>query len=210
VIDAAANAWARGITALHFAHNAVKVEKKAKWVTVEDSTCLDPVSRIAGSRRYPFTISGQLSLVQRCFARNGRHDFAQGSLSAGPNVFLDCASEKSHSDSGPHHRWAAGALYDNVRVPDGAINIRNRSNLGTGHGWAGANMVLWNCEAVIITCENPPAAQNWAIGCSAKDRRGDGHWESFGQPVEPRSLYLKQLEDRLGATALKAIQPRRR
>ncbi|MGH9768121.1 MAG: hypothetical protein ACREAB_11855, partial [Blastocatellia bacterium] len=209
VIDAAANAWARGITALHFAHNAVKVEKKAKWVTVEDSICLDPVSRIAGSRRYPFTISGQLSLVQRCFARNGRHDFAQGSLAPGPNVFLDCASEKSHSDSGPHHRWAAGALYDNVRVPDGAINIRNRGNLGTGHGWAGANMVIWNSEAGVITCEKPPTAQNWAIGCRTKDRRGDGHWESFGQPVEPRSLYLKQLEDRLGPDAVKAIQTRR-
>jgi hypothetical protein len=209
VIDAAANAWVRGITSLHFAHNAVKVEKRAKWVTVEDSTCLDPVSRIAGSRRYPFTISGQLSLVQRCFARNGRHDFAQGSLSPGPNVFLDCASEKSHSDSGPHHRWAAGALYDNVRVPNGAINIRNRGNLGTGHGWAGATMVLWNCDASVITCEKPPTAQNWAIGCRTKDRRGDGHWESFGQPVEPRSLYLKQLEDRLGATALKAIHQRR-
>jgi hypothetical protein len=90
-------------------------------VTVEDSTCLDPVSRISGSRRYPFTISGQLRLVQRCFARNGRHDFAQGSLSPGPNVFLDCASEKSHSDTGPHHRWAAGPLYDNVRVPEGLI-----------------------------------------------------------------------------------------
>jgi hypothetical protein len=206
VIDAAANAWVRRITALHFAHNAVKVERKAKWVTVEDSTCLDPVSRISGSRRYPFTISGQLTLVQHCFARNGRHDFAQGSLSPGPNVFLDCASEKSHSDTGPHHRWAAGALYDNVRVPDGAINIRNRSNLGTGHGWAGANMVIWNSEAGAITCEKPPTAQNWAIGCRAKERKGDGFWESFGQPVEPRSLYLKQLEDRLGANAVKAIQ----
>jgi hypothetical protein len=205
VIDAAANAWVRRITALHFAHNAVKVERKAKWVTVEDSTCLDPVSRVAGSRRYPFTISGQLTLVQRCFARNGRHDFAQGSLSPGPNVFLDCASEKSHSDTGPHHRWAAGALYDNVRVPDGAINIRNRSNLGSGHGWAGANMVLWNCEANSITCEQPPTAQNWAIGCRARERKGDGFWESFGQPVEPRSLYLKQLEDRLGAAAVEAV-----
>lgn len=210
VIDAAANAWARRITALHFAHNAVKVEKKAKWVTVEDSTCLDPVSRISGSRRYPFTISGQLTLVQRCFARNGRHDFAQGSLSPGPNVFLDCASEKSHSDTGPHHRWAAGALYDNVRVPDGAINIRNRGNLGTGHGWAGANMVIWNSEAGVITCEKPPTAQNFCIGCRTKDRRGDGHWELFGQPVEPRSLYLKQLEDRLGAAAVRAIQAERR
>lgn len=210
VIDAAANAWARRVTALHFGHSAVDIERWAKWVTVTDSVCLDPVSVITGSRRYPFVITGQLSLVQRCFARNGRHDFAQGSLSPGPNVFLDCASEKSHADTGPHHRWSAGALYDNVRVPDGAINIRNRGNLGTGHGWAGANMVIWNSEAGVITCEKPPTAQNFCIGCRTKDRRGDGRWESFGQPVEPRSLYLKQLEDRLGVAAVRAIQAERR
>lgn len=131
VMGAVSNAWVRQITAVHFAHSAVNVEKWGKWITVEDSNCLDPVSRITGSRRYPFLLSGQLALVQRCYARNGRHDFVNGSGVAGPNVLLDCSSEQAHADSGPHHRWATGTLFDNVRVQGNAINIRNRGNLGT-------------------------------------------------------------------------------
>ncbi len=46
--------------------------------------------------------------------------------------------------------------------------------------------------------EQPPTAQNWAIGCRANLRAGDAYWESFGQLVQPRSLYLSQLRDRLG------------
>ena len=202
VMDAVSNAWVRKITAVHFVHSAVDVEDWGKWITVEDSNCLDPISRITGSRRYPFLLSGQLTLVQRCYARNGRHDFVNGSGVAGPNVFLDCSSEQAHADSGPHHRWATGTLFDNVKVQGNAINIRNRGNLGTGHGWAGANMVLWNCAADSIISERPPTAQNWAIGCQTPKRSGDGYWESIGQPVSPRSLYLKQLEDRLGRVAV--------
>ena len=202
VMDAVTNAWVRKITAAHFIHSAVDVEEWGKWITVEDSNCLDPISRITGSRRYPFLLSGQLTLVQRCYARNGRHDFVNGSTVAGPNVFLDCSSEQAHADSGPHHRYATGTLFDNVRVEGNAINIRNRGNLGSGHGWAGANMVLWNCAADSITCERPPTAQNWAIGCSTPKRSGDAFWESLGQEVHPRSLYLKQLRDRLGAAAV--------
>ena len=48
---------------------------------------------------------------------------------------------------------------------------------------------------------SPPTAQNWAIGCSADKQSGDGYWESFGQPVRPRSLYVAQLRDRLGPAA---------
>jgi hypothetical protein len=202
VMDVVTNAWVRKITAAHFIHSAVTVEEWGKWITIEGSNCLDPISRIRGCRRYPFLLSGQLTLVQRCYARNGRHDFVNGSTVAGPNVFLDCSSEKAHADSGPHHRWATGTLFDNVHVEGNAINIRNRGNLGTGHGWAGANVVLWNCTADSIICEQPPTAQNWAIGCRTPQRSGDAFWESLGQMVHPRSLYLKQLEDRRGAAAV--------
>jgi hypothetical protein len=34
--------------------------------------------------------------------------------------------------------------------------------------------------------------------------RPDGYWESLGKHVQPRSLYMKQLEDRLGAPAVHA------
>ena len=81
--------------------------------------------------------------------------------------------------------------------------------MGTGHGWAGANYVAWNCEGSLV-CQQPPTAQNFAIGQVGQKlpgvfKRTEGHWESAGQHVEPRSLYLKQLEDRLGPQAVQRI-----
>ena len=85
------------------------------------------------------------------------------------------------------------------------------TGVGSGHGWAGANYVAWNCEGSIV-CQRPPTAQNWTIGFVGKkskpafEGRPDGYFESFGIHVVPRSLYLKQLEDRLGKTAVAAVE----
>ena len=200
------NGWVRDVTAEHFALSAVALGSNTKWATVQDCACLDPVSQITGGRRYSFAMNGcQLCLVQRCSARNGRHDFVMGSVVAGPNVFLNCRAEKTHADAGPHHRWSVGTLYDDLHLPDGELNIRDRGNLGSGHGWAGADQVAWNCDARLMIVENPPTAQNWAVGCTAKTRKGDGVWESPGRPVEPKSLYLAQLRDRMGERAVANI-----
>lgn len=204
-INAVKHAWVRDVTSFYFGFGLVHIRREASRVTVQDSRCLDPVSLIRGDRRYPYYITGQLSLVQRCEAREGRHDFANDSVVPGPNVFLDCTGINSHADTGPHHRWATGTLFDNVVVRDDRIRVRNAGNTGSGHGWTGANMVLWNCQAEEIVIENPPTAQNWAIGCVAEDREGDGVWDQYWRPVRPRSLYLAQLEARLGEAALRAI-----
>ena len=197
-LDAVENAWVRKVTGVHFAYSCVYVDRQGKWITVEDAACLDPVSKITGSRRYAFALRGQLTLVRRAVSNDGRHDFVMHSQVPGPNVFLDCRARNAHDDSGPHHRWATGTLYDNVHVQGDELNVRNRGNSGTGHGWAGAQMMFWNSSADSIICENPPTAQNWAIGSSAGSYSGDCYWYSAGKPVEPRSLYLKQLEERLG------------
>lgn len=204
-LGALQNGWVRNVTAVHFAYSCVFVHRPAKWITIQDSLCLDPVSKITGGRRYSFCLMGQLTLVQRCQTRNGRHDYVLHSAVPGPNVFLDCSAEEAHSDTGPHHRWSVGVLYDNVRVKGDAINIRNRSNFGTGHGWSGANQVVWNCVADAMNIEQPPTAQNWAIGCVTPERQGNAYWESFGKPVQPRSLYLQQLQERLGVQAVRNI-----
>ena len=193
------NAWSRKLTATHFYHGVSLIGHESKWVTVEDCRALDPISQITGGRRYPFAIEGQLALVRGCYSRNGRHAFVFGARVPGPNVFLECRSEQDHATSEPHHRWSVGGLYDSC---DGHINLVDREGMGTGHGWAGANYVAWNCTGE-LACEQPPTAQNYAIGFVGKKKQGpfkreDGFWESLGQHVEPKSLYLKQLEDRLG------------
>ncbi len=199
--------WVREVTSIHFGYSCVNVLRASRAITIDRCICLDPVSQLTGGRRYSFALDGQLTLVEHCRARNGRHDFVMHSTAAGPNVFFDCVAEEVHADSGPHHRWSVGVLYDNVTVmpprdaanPKGiGLNIRNRGNSGTGHGWAGANQVAWNCQAYEMQIEQPPTAQNWAIGCRAVIHRGDGYWESFGKPVEPGSLYIAQLRERFG------------
>ncbi|MFP4248759.1 MAG: hypothetical protein ACLFU7_03810 [Armatimonadota bacterium] len=204
-VEKAEDAWVRDVTSVHFGYSCVWTRGGSKSVTVQDCASLDPVSRITGARRYSFAANGQQALFLRCYARKGRHDFVMHARAPGPNAFVDCTADEAYSDSGPHHRWATGTLYDNVVVNGNSLNVRNRGSSGTGHGWAGAQQVFWNCEADSIICQQPPTAQNWAIGCIAEKRSGDGYWASFGEPVMPESLYATQLRERLGEGALEAI-----
>jgi hypothetical protein len=202
-VDSLVDSWVRNVTALHFADSCVNVGQRASRITVQDCAMIDPVSTITGGRRYSFVGSGQYVLFQRCYTRNGRHDFVTGKKDVGPTVFLDCLAERTHSDIGPHHRWSCGQLYDNVK--GGAINVQDRGASGTGHGWAGNAQVLWNCETATLICQRPwpPGSQNWAIGCTGANRkpslagRPPGIWHSRNTPVTPRSLYLAQLKERI-------------
>ena len=197
------NAWARDVTAVHFYHGVALIDNGAKWITVQDSTSLAPVSKIDGGRRYPFHISGgQLSLVLRCRSEGARHAFVVGARVAGPNAFVDGVSRNEFATSEPHHRWSVGGLYDNI---ESDIAFQDRQWMGTGHGWAGANYVAWNTRGTLI-CQQPPTAQNFSFGHVGRRERGAfdrpaGHWESEGKPVAPKSLYFAQLADRLGSEA---------
>jgi len=197
------DSWVREVTALHFIYNAVGVGQGASRITVQDCAMIDAVSQVTGGRRYSFPAGGQYVLFQRCYARNGRHDFVTGVSNVGPTVYLDCLAEKTHADIGPHHRWSCGQLYDNVK--GGEMRVQDRGSMGSGHGWSGNCQVFWNCESTSLVCQRPetPGAQNWAIGCvgtkgnPSRPGRMDGCWESFGQHVVPRSLYLAQLKERI-------------
>jgi len=202
------NAFVRQVTATHFAFSAVDVQKMSKWVTVTDSRSLDPVSQIAGGRRDSFELGGQLTLVENCYSFHGRHDFVLHSALPGPNVFLNCVADRSYDEAGPHLHWDTGVLYDNVVDQSahdelhpfgGSLEARNRGLVdGSLQGWTGANVVFWNCTADTMDVEQPPTAQNWAIGCTAKfTPTSNGFLESVNQPVDPQSLYHAQLEDRL-------------
>jgi hypothetical protein len=194
---------------------------------------LDPVSETKGGRKYSFEANGQMGFFQRLYSRNARHDCAMGSRVEGPDVFLDCVAELSMCSSEPHHRYAIGGLFDNVVGADSFLAV-NRGNSGSGHGWAGAQMVFWNCGGGGgIFVMQPPGAQNYAIGYRGKapdgerpykgmldwiaarsTKRfeykgmpimGDGYIESPNAPVTPRSLYLAQLRDRLGEAAVRNV-----
>ncbi len=203
-VDDVEHAWVRNITAQHFAKNAVSIERDAKRVTVTNSHFIDPVSVITGSRRYAFEVDGQLNIVRDSTSDQARHDFIFNSPSPGPNVFLDNVATNSHEDSGPHQRWSTGGLFDNVTINGDQLNVRNRGNFGTGHGWAGANMVIWNSQADGFIVQNPPTAQNWLIGSVGPiindtrfGQQEDGLFDHHGENVDTRSLYVQQFADRV-------------
>ncbi|WP_234735786.1 glycoside hydrolase family 55 protein [Tellurirhabdus bombi] len=200
----AENCWVKGVVAKYFGMGCVFIQEGSVFNTVEDCAMIDPKSITTGGRKYSFNLAGASvgNLFQRCAAWGGRHDYVTGSRVPGPNVFLDCVAENTFSDIGPHHRWTTGVLFDNIR--GGQIRVQNRKAMGSGHGWAGAQTLFWNCESVKseFKVESPLGAKNWAIGCVGKIQQGGGFWESWGKSVTPRSLYLQQLQDRLGQQAV--------
>jgi hypothetical protein len=203
----AENCWARNVVVKYFGHTAVYLLNMSRFNTVEDCAMADPKSVTTGGRKYSFNLDGNATgnLFQRCMTWGGRHDYVSGARVPGPNVFLDCVAENTFDDIGPHHRWATGLLFDNIY--GGRIRVQNRGASGTGHGWAGAQTLFWNCRSIKsdFEVESPPAARNWGIGCIGLVQTNAGYWESWGTHVLPRSLYLQQLQERLGPQAVTNI-----
>ncbi|MEM6331807.1 MAG: glycosyl hydrolase family 28-related protein [Planctomycetota bacterium] len=205
-INRTEDGWVRDITGQHFGFSTVMLSNESRNVTVQDGHSIDPVSQVTGGRRYAFNISrAELNLMRDLTSDDGRHDFIFNSRSEGPNVFLNGVATNANSDVGPHQRWSTGGLFDNIDVTGDRINLRNRGNFGTGHGWAGANMVVWNSSADGFIVQSPPTtAQNWLIGSIGTienetrfGQQPDGIVDQHGAQVDTPSLYLKQLEDRL-------------
>lgn len=208
--DEVENSWIRDVTVRYFSR-AFNLVDGTHFVTAQDVAHIDPNFEVVGGNHYAFDFgSGGMNFFQRCYADNSRHAFTSGSRPVGPNVFLDCLAVNGQNDSGPHQRWAVGTLFDNTS--DDLIRVQNRTDAGSGHGWAGAQQLLWNGEYNEIVLQAPPGAMNWSVGSIGQIIQGsrvpdapDGIIESTSIPVLPRSLYLQQLEDRLGEEAVDNI-----
>lgn len=219
-VNGAENGWIRNIDAYHFTYSTVSFGSGSyKW-TVDNCRYLRPVGTLNSGTRYSFGLGSDAHqiLIQNCFSDFGRHDFVTGSRTPGPSVFSNCIGMNCWNVSGPHHRWCTGILYDRVST-DLDINVENRTDSGSGHGWAGANHVMWNCSTYsrMVIHDPPTDANNWAIGCIAGEgvtgvgRRATeplGLVESEGTFIaDIPSLYRAQLEDRLGAGTASTDQP---
>ncbi len=206
------NAWARNVKAYYFAGSCAYLKGGAYQVTIENCGMYEPKSLVTGQRRYAFWFHNcQLCLVKDCEGSQGRHDCAVAQWTPGPNAFVNFNAISASNDCGPHERWSTGTLFDNVSTSN-SLNVRNRTCFGSGHGWAGAQTVLWNCLADQITLQDPQsAATNWAIGCSVNDgiinvggysTEPQNIVQSEGTPIATiPSLYEAQLKDRLNLVA---------
>jgi F5/8 type C domain len=188
-----------------------------KRITVRNVIVKHTYPNLGASKPTDFSIEGSQILIDRCKVTGDNEYFVwTGSLVAGPNVILNSTFNGHGSRIQPHQRWATGLLVDNCKVPDGGIDFMNRGSAGSGHGWTMGWAVAWNCLAKTYVIQNPPGAMNWAIGCIGKREQTarlfdtspilpEGVYDSYEIPVTPQSLYLAQLQERLGEQALHNI-----
>ncbi|MDQ8179400.1 DUF6298 domain-containing protein [Pelagicoccus sp. SDUM812005] len=206
-LEGVVDSWVSDVSARHFVLSAVRVGEDCRRVTVQDCSFLEPVSELAGYRRQSFNTYGQQTLFLRCYSEYSIDDFTVGHLASGPNVFLECRSKESSGVSGSIGHWASGMLFDSVHVDGGALALDNREIWNQGVGWAAANSVIYDSSASEMITRRPPTANNWAINVWGQFR-GDGTWIGTSEFANPKSLYVAQLQDRLGEGAEKALQQR--
>ena len=208
--------WVKDL-AMHDTLNIVRVLAGARRITLE-SVHANHTASVEKGAGYPadFSLIGSQILVDRCSSSgDGAFFVATMNSEAVLNVALNCLF-KGKGGIQPHMHWSTGLLIDNCVLPDGKIDFINRGTAGSGHGWAIGWAVAWNCKATSLNVQQPPGSVNWCIGCTGeldwgKLKKGEappkpGPWlSSHNSPVEPGSLYLAQLRERLGPQALANI-----
>lgn len=185
-------------------------------ITLQQVTINRKALHQGASKPAEFAPNGDQILLDRCAVNADNVWFAAtGGGHSGPIVFLNCNfSGNGHIEG--HMRWTTGVLLDNCSMPAGGIDFKNRGAMGSGHGWGIGWAVAWNCLAKSYVVQQPPGAMNWAIGCTgesvAMSRPFDtepllptGTFDSPGRRVTPASLYLAQLNERLGPAAVKSL-----
>jgi len=217
-MDAVTNGWIRDVVADEFTEG-FGVGATAKWITIADAT-VTRTAPIDNSQGYPFhySIDGQATLVLRSTSiGNDVFSYATKSRTPGPNAVFQFTARGTHTNVQPHERWATGLLLDAIDAPTSGIGLMNRGWDGTGHGWTIGFGVVWNSVANNLLIQQPPGAQNWAIGTSGTVTTAaapgstdptplpSGIIDAHATPVAPKSLYLAQLCERLGRCALANI-----
>jgi hypothetical protein len=220
-ITTAEDIWLRDLD-IHDTTNFIQVEAPARRVTIDrvDLTNRKPITSPA--KPFGFSLAGTQTLVMRSSSHGDKIFFAATQARIqGPNVLLDCDFSGDEAVE-PHQRWATGFLIDNVHVHGGGLHLINRGEMGSGHGWAIGWSVIWNSTADTLVAQLPPGSMNWVVGSRGQRHRQpmpimgargatkgpdlpEAIYDSWDKPVQPRSLYLQQLTDRLGPQAAKNI-----
>jgi hypothetical protein len=212
-MDAVVDAWVRDV-AIQETQNGIVIGAGSKRVTFERVRIAHSKPHSGAAAPADFSVSGTQILLDRC-AVDGEGTWpvvTQASVT-GPIVVLNF-SGNAHAGVSPHQRWATGLLVDGARLPDTiartpGIAFSNRKTAGSGHGWDIGWAVAWNVATAHLLVQQPPGAMNWCIGCTGERTRAadipEGIFDSPGRAVEPASLYLEQLRERLGDSAVSNI-----
>jgi len=215
-IDNVVDSWLR-LLAFENTTTSVRVEHNAERLTLVAVLVTQRASVTTPAKPFDFSLAGSQILLDRCGGSGDKVFYvATQSRSQGPVVVLHCRFSGDGAIE-PHQRWSTGLLIDSTTAP--AINLMNRGEMGSGHGWAIGWSVLWNNEAASIIVQDPPGGANWSIGDKGEQKTApmptpgqgkglplpEGTVDSPGKHVQPPSLYLEQLRERLGPAAVAAI-----
>jgi len=212
------NCWFRDIVIDNY-YNGINSGGGAKWCTVQDCYFVSNTVPTTSAGAAAFGGSGQMLLWQRCYSSNSvtYHVFVTQAAVPGPFVFLNFISAGTGYDCGPHQRWAAGVLIDHCTAASTSgsntgIKLENRGTAGSGQGYGAGYSVIYNGDSKGIINEIPQVNHhyNWAIGRGSSaatfiHRSDDGIFDTTNATVDPRSLYLEQLKERVGGAAVENI-----
>ncbi len=215
----ARDSWVRNLRMIDTTEG-VGINQDTRRITVDSVNVTQSVP-IQGAAKPAAFAAGGTQILFNHLSGSGDNVFyiATGPREQGPNVVLNSVFH-GNGHIQPHQRWATGILIDSCQVPEGGIDLMNRGEMGSGHGWAMGWGAVWNSVAKTLLIQMPPGAANWSIGNRGEEILGSmptfphtanapmlpqGMVESPGKPAVPASLYLKQLSDRLGAQALRNI-----
>ena len=211
--------WARNIEIFNTV-NSISVT--GNRITIDNVSIIHEVPTLGAAKPADLNGSGYQILFNRCYIKGDNlFFFGTGAKVTGPVVVLNCVF-RGNGWIQPHQRWATGLLIDGCEVPDGGIDFMNRGVMGSGHGWAIGWAVAWNCKAKSFLNQRPPGSANWVIGSRGNQQRKaipgsnesgnivydslsvlpEGIYDSHYIPVTPSSLYLAQLQERLGKQAV--------
>ncbi|MGA3238315.1 MAG: hypothetical protein ABSG03_18640 [Bryobacteraceae bacterium] len=209
-MDAVVDAWVKDV-AVQETQNGIVIGPGAKRVTFERVRVVHSAAHSGAAAPADFSIAGTQILLDRCSVDGeGTWPVVTQASVTGPDVVLNF-SGSAHAGVSPHQRWATGLLVDGARLPGTVartpgIAFSNRKTAGSGHGWDIGWAVAWNVVSPHLLVQQPPGAMNWCIGCSGERTKAadipEGIYDSPGRAVEPVSLYLEQLRERLGDAAL--------
>ncbi|OQP56824.1 hypothetical protein A3860_09575 [Niastella vici] len=207
------DSWVRNLEIMNTV-NSISIT--ANRVTVDHVNIGHEVPTKGAAKPADLNGSGAQLLFDQCqITGDNLFFFATGPKVSGPVVLLNCVF-KGNGWIQPHQRWATGLLVDGCQVPGGGIDFMNRGAMGSGHGWAIGWAVAWNCTARSYLNQLPPGSANWVIGCKGESQKKaipfdagpllpEGIYDAHNTPVDPGSLYLAQLAERLGKKAVQQI-----
>ncbi len=189
--------------------------RDARNITIQHTDLRHPQYRGAGGNGYLYHLMGSDTLVRDARAEGGRHNYLVQSVQATGNVILDSRAVDGERATELHRQLSVANLFDNLHVAGDTLGMAYRPY--SNHAHTSTESVMWNVSGERCTRGRLALSQQlgwgYVIGTSGTGDcatvatpGGEGteprDWvehRGVGERLEPRSLYLDQLERRLAA-----------